>query len=50
MGVALHFWLQLANHKSQWSDFGAVCNENNGTKWFHCRQLIVFMKKKELPF
>ena len=31
MGVALHFSLQLANHKSQRSDFGAVCKANNGT-------------------
>ena len=31
MGVALHFSLQLANHNSQWSDFGAVCKANNGT-------------------
>ena len=25
LGVALHFPLQLANHKSQGSDFGTVC-------------------------
>ena len=31
MGVTLHFSLQLANHKSQRSDFGAVCKANNGT-------------------
>ena len=31
MGVALHLSLQLANHKSQRSDFGAVCKANNGT-------------------
>ena len=31
MGVALHFSLQLANHKSQRSDFGVVCKANNGT-------------------
>ena len=31
MGVALHFSMQLANHKSQRSDFGAVCKANNGT-------------------
>ena len=30
MGVALHFSLQLADHKSQRSDFGAVCKANNG--------------------
>ena len=29
MGVALHLSLQLANHKSQRSDFGAVCKANN---------------------
>ena len=29
MGVALHFSLQLANHKSQRSDFGAECKANN---------------------
>ena len=31
MGGALHFSLQLANHKSQRSDFGAVCEANNET-------------------
>ena len=31
MGAALHFSLQLANHKSQGSDFDAVCKANNGT-------------------
>ena len=31
MGVALQISLQLANHKSQQSDFGAVCKANNGT-------------------
>ena len=31
MGVALRFSLQLANHKSQRSDFGVVCKANNGT-------------------
>ena len=31
MGVALNFSLQLANHKSQRSDFGAVCKTNNDT-------------------
>ena len=31
MGVALHFSLQLAKHKAQRSDFGAVCKANNGT-------------------
>ena len=31
MGVALHFSLQLANHKSQQSDFGSVCKANDGT-------------------
>ena len=25
MGVALHFLMQLTNHKSQRSDFGVVC-------------------------
>ena len=30
-GVALHFSLQLAIHKSQRSDFGAVCKANIGT-------------------
>ena len=25
MGVALHFLMQLTNHKSQWSDFGVMC-------------------------
>ena len=29
MGVALHSSLQLANHKSQRSDFGGVCKANN---------------------
>ena len=31
MGVALNFSLQLDNHKSQRSDFGAVYKPNNGT-------------------
>ena len=31
MGVAIHFSLQLANHSSQRSDYGAVCKANNGT-------------------
>ena len=31
MGIALHFSLQLTNHKSERSDFGAVCKANNGT-------------------
>ena len=31
MGVALHLSLQLTSHKSQRSDFGAVCKANNGT-------------------
>ena len=31
MGVALRLSLQPANHKSQQSDFGAVCKANNGT-------------------
>ena len=31
MGIALHFSLQLANHKSQRSDFDAVCKANNDT-------------------
>ena len=48
-GVALHFSLQLANHKSQRSDFGAVCKANNGTWRFHYRWLIFLTKKKELP-
>ena len=30
IGVALHFSLQLANHKTQRSDFGVVCKANNG--------------------
>ena len=42
MGVALHFSLQVANHKSQRSDFGAVCKANNGTWRFHYRWLIFF--------
>ena len=50
MGVALHFSLQLANHKSQRSDFGVVCKASNGTKRFHYRWLNFLMKKKELPF
>ena len=29
--VLLHFLLQLANNKSQRSDFGAVCKANNDT-------------------
>ena len=29
IGVALPYSLQLANHKSQRSDFGAVCKVNN---------------------
>ena len=31
MGVALHFSLQLAKHKSYRSDFGPVYKANNGT-------------------
>ena len=31
MGVALHFSLQIANHKSQRSDCGALCKANNDT-------------------
>ena len=46
MGVALHFLLQLANRKSQRSDFGIVCKENNGTHRFHYRKLILLMKKE----
>ena len=42
MGVALHFSLQFANHKSQRSDCGAVCKANNGTWRFHYRWLIFF--------
>ena len=50
MGVALHFSLQLANHKSQPYDFDVVCKANNGTLRFHYRWLNCLMKKKELPF
>ena len=39
MGVALHFSLQLSNHKSQRSDFGTVCKANNVTLRFHYRWL-----------
>ena len=46
MGVALHFSLQLANHKSQRSDFGAVCKANNGTWRFHYRWLTFFDEKE----
>ena len=35
IGVALHFSLQLASHKSERSDFGAVCKANNGTQRFY---------------
>ena len=38
-GGRLYFSLQLANHKSQRSDFGAVCKANNGTERFHYRWL-----------
>ena len=31
MGGALHFSFQLANHKPQRSDLGAICEANNGT-------------------
>ena len=31
MGVDSHFSLQLANHKSERSDSGAVCKANNAT-------------------
>ena len=47
MGVALHFSLQLANHKSQRSDFGAVCKANSDTYRLHYHWLIFLMKKKE---
>ena len=50
MGVALHFSLQLANHKSQRSDFGAVCKANEGILRVHYRWQIFLMKKKEQPF
>ena len=46
MGVALHISLQLANHQSQRSDFGAVCKANNGTLRFHYRWLIFFYEKE----
>ena len=46
MGVALHFSLQLANHKSQRSDFGAVCKANNDIKRFHHRWMIFFDEKE----
>ena len=44
MEVALHLSLQLANFKSQRSDFGAVCKANNGTWRFHYRWLNFLMK------
>ena len=43
MGVALHLSLQLANHKSQRSDFGVICKANIGTKRFHYQRLICFI-------
>ena len=46
VGVALHFLLQLANRKSQRSDFGIVCKENIGTHRFHYRRLILLMKEE----
>ena len=49
MGVALHFSLQLVNHKSQRSDVGAVCKANNGVAI--SLSLAEFIdEKKELPF
>ena len=42
IGVALHFSLQFANHKSQRSDFGAVCKANNDFERFHYRCLNFF--------
>ena len=48
MGVALHFSLQLAYHKSQRSDFGVVCKSNNGTWRFHYYiSLTEFFDEKE---
>ena len=47
MGVALHFSLQLANHKSQRSDFGAVCKANNETYRLHYHWLNFFDEKEE---
>ena len=46
MGVTLHFLLQLADHKSQQSDFGTVCKANNGPKRFHYRWLNFFYEKE----
>ena len=45
MGVALHFSLQLANHKSQRSDLGAVCKANNDTYRFHYRWYFFYEKE-----
>ena len=46
IGVVLHISLQLANHKSQRSDFGAVFKANNGNWRFHYRWLIFFYEKE----
>ena len=46
MGFALHISLHLANHKSQRSDFGAVCKASNGSSRFHCRWLIFIYEKE----
>ena len=45
IGVALHFSLQFTNHKSQRSDFGAVCKANNDFERFH--SLSEFFEEKE---
>ena len=50
MGVALHFSLQFDNHKSQRSDFAAVCKANNGTELFHYGWLIFFMQRRNYHF
>ena len=50
MGVALHFSLHLANHKSQRSYFGTVCKTNNDTQRLPYRWLNFLMKKKKLLF
>ena len=50
MGIALHFSVQLANHKSQRFYFGAIFKANNGTLRFHYRWLNFLMKKKDLSF
>ena len=46
MGVTLHFSLQLANHKSQRSDFCAVCKANTRHLGIHYCLLNFFMKKE----